>query len=69
MGSYLNLIAKIEASNSRPRYSVRTTMPSLVHFLKVSQVFKLQDRYNASSNFICLGESFLSSNAKIRKNV
>ena len=35
-------------SNSSPRYSVRTTMLSLVHSLKVSQVFKLQDKHNAS---------------------
>ena len=38
-------------------------------YIKIFQVFKLQDKHNASSNFICLGESFLSSNAKIKKNV
>ena len=29
-------------SNSSPRYSVRTTMPFLIHYLKVSQVSKYE---------------------------
>ena len=33
--------------NSSPRYSVRTTMPSL-YPMKVSYVFNLQDKHNAS---------------------
>ena len=33
---------------SSPRYSVRTTTLSLYLILKVSQVFKLQDKHNAS---------------------
>ena len=42
---------RYRCSNSSPRYSVRTTMPSLYLVLKVSQVFKLQDKHNASSYF------------------
>ena len=33
--------------NSSPRYSVRTTMPSL-YPMKVSYVFNFQDKHNAS---------------------
>ncbi len=49
--SYLKVVGNLgyRCNNSSPRYSVRTTMPSLYLILKVSQVFKLQDKHNASS--------------------
>ena len=37
--------------NSSPRYSVRTTMPSLVPSLKFPYVSNLQDKHTASNIF------------------
>ncbi len=53
---------------SSPRYSVRTTMPSLVSNLKISYVSKLQDKHNASSFFVCLEWSRLNPSTKVIKN-
>ena len=36
--------------NSSPRYSVRTTMPSLVPSYEISYVSNLQEKHNASLN-------------------
>ena len=53
-------------SNSSPRYSVRTTMPFLIHYLKVSQVSKYESSITLLSFLICLGESFLTPATKVQ---
>ena len=42
--SYLKVVGNLgyRCSNSSPRYSVRTTMLFLIHYLKVSQVSKYE---------------------------
>ena len=54
-------------SNSSPRYSVRTTMPSLL-ILKISYVFNNKISITLLSFLICLGRSFPNPNTKVMKS-
>ena len=64
-GRRKNLMSR--CSNSSPRYSVRTTMPSLL-ILKISYVFNNKISITLLSFLICLGKDYLQSNAKIIKS-
>ena len=61
-GRRKNLMSR--CSNSSPRYSVRTTMPSLL-ILKISYVFNNKISITLLKILICFGESFAQSDAKI----
>ncbi len=54
-------------SNSSPRYSVRTTMPSLL-ILKISYVFNNKISITLLSFLICLGRSFPNPTTKVVKS-
>ena len=64
-GRRKNLMSR--CSNSSPRYSVRTTMPSLL-ILKISYVFNNKISITLLSFLICLGRSFPNPNTKVMKS-
>ena len=64
-GRRKNLMSR--CSNSSPRYSVRTTMPSLL-ILKISYVFNNKISITLLSFLICLGRSFPNPTTKVVKS-
>ena len=65
--SYLKVVGNLgyRCNNSSPRYSVRTTMPSLYPNLKISYVFKYKISITLLLFLVCFGESYLNPLTKV----